>query len=110
MEAERYLVVLSSSKSKGTAEVAVSSKALEDLTKMQAEGLISFNIISDNFGRILAFEDTSKGKVLPRASATFSSFMDFSQVSPFSDQPRPFCCESSLPRFFSGSYCCKLLV
>ncbi|XP_064089100.1 uncharacterized protein LOC135203259 [Macrobrachium nipponense] len=48
MEAEGYLVVLSASKTKGIAEVAVSSKALEDLTKMQDDGLLTFDILSNS--------------------------------------------------------------
>ncbi|XP_066953173.1 carboxypeptidase B-like [Macrobrachium rosenbergii] len=83
MKGEGYLVVLSASKAKGIAEVAVSPKALEDLTKMQDDGLITFEVISNNLGKELDLEERSKGKVFPRNSVTFSSYMSFSQMSSY---------------------------
>ncbi|XP_064089308.1 uncharacterized protein LOC135203508 isoform X2 [Macrobrachium nipponense] len=83
MEAEGYLVVLSASKIKGIAEVAASSQALEDLTKMQDDGLISFDLICNNLRRALDLEKRDAGKNLPRASVTFTSYMSFSQISSY---------------------------
>ncbi|XP_066952555.1 zinc carboxypeptidase A 1-like [Macrobrachium rosenbergii] len=83
MEAEGYLVVLFASKAKGTAEVAVSPKALEDLTKMQDDGLITFEVISNNLGKELDLEERAQSKDFPRNSVTFSSYMSFSQISSY---------------------------
>ncbi|XP_064089088.1 carboxypeptidase B-like [Macrobrachium nipponense] len=85
MEAEGYLVVLSASKIKGIAEVAVSSEALEDLIKMQDDGLITFDLICNNLRRALDLEKRGAGKNLPRASVTFTSYMSFSQISSYLD-------------------------
>ncbi|XP_064089313.1 carboxypeptidase B-like isoform X2 [Macrobrachium nipponense] len=81
MEAEGYLVVLSASKTKGIAEVAVASKALEDLTKIQADGLMTFDLLSNSLGKTLDLEKRDAGENLPRASVTFTSYMNFSQMS-----------------------------
>ncbi|XP_066953172.1 carboxypeptidase B1-like isoform X2 [Macrobrachium rosenbergii] len=83
MDAEGYLVVLSASKAKGIAEVAASPKALEDLTKMQDDGLITFEVISNNLGKELDLEERAQGKDFPRNSITFSSYMTFSQMSSY---------------------------
>ncbi|XP_064089171.1 carboxypeptidase B-like [Macrobrachium nipponense] len=83
MEAEGYLVVLSASKIKGIAEVAVSSEALEDLTKMQDDGLITFDFICNNLRRALHLEKRDAGENVPRASVTFTSYMNFSQISSY---------------------------
>ncbi|XP_064089126.1 carboxypeptidase B-like isoform X1 [Macrobrachium nipponense] len=81
MEAEGYLVVLSASKTKGIAEVAVSSKALEDLTKMQDDGLLTFDLLLNSLGKILDSEERDAGENLPRVLATFTSYMTFNHMS-----------------------------
>ncbi|XP_068211939.1 carboxypeptidase B-like isoform X2 [Palaemon carinicauda] len=84
MEAEGYLALLSVSKVKGTAEVTVSPEALEDLTKMQDDGLITFDIISDNLGKILESEtrQQQQRKVL-RSSITFDSYMSYNDMTSY---------------------------
>ncbi|XP_068211936.1 carboxypeptidase B-like isoform X1 [Palaemon carinicauda] len=84
MEAEGYLALLSVSKVKGTAEVTVSPEALEDLSKMQDDGLITFDIISDNLGKILESEtrQQQQRKVL-RSSITFDSYMSYNDMTSY---------------------------
>ncbi|XP_068211935.1 carboxypeptidase B-like [Palaemon carinicauda] len=83
MEAEGYLVLLSVSKVKGTAEVTVSPEALEDLSKMQDDGLITFDIISDNLGKELDLETRQKEGSILRSSITFDSYMSFNDMTSY---------------------------
>ncbi|XP_068211932.1 carboxypeptidase B-like [Palaemon carinicauda] len=83
MEAEGYLVVLSVSKVKGISEVTVSPEALEDLTKMQDDGLITFDIISDNLGKELDLETRQKESNILRSPITFDSYMSFNDMTSY---------------------------
>ncbi|XP_066984513.1 carboxypeptidase B-like [Macrobrachium rosenbergii] len=50
---------------------------------MQDDGLITFNLISNNLGKTLDLERRDTGKNLPRASVAFTSYMNFSQISSY---------------------------